>query len=236
MKLLKTSVAVASLLMASVSSFAQTAEEIVSKHLKAIGGADGWKKVETIKMNGAMTAQGMEIPLNITIQNNKAWRLDLEIMGTSNYQILTNSEGWAYFPIQQMQKPEPMTPDMVKAMKNELDIAGDFVDYKAKGNKFEFLGKDEVEGTEALKLKLTSKDGKEKTYFLDATNYYIIREVEKIVADGQEVEMATNYSNYQKLEGGLIFPMTIESPQGPITFKSVELNPKVDESIFKPAN
>src|SRR5690606_6775229 len=114
MKLLNTSVAVASLWMASVSSFEQTAELIVSKHLKAIGGADGWKKVETIKMNGAMTAQGMEIPLNITIQNNKAWRLDLEIMGTSNYQILTNSEGWAYFPIQQMQKPEPMTPDMVK--------------------------------------------------------------------------------------------------------------------------
>ena len=39
------------------------------------------------------------------------------------------------------------------------------MDYKAKGSKIELVGKDDMEGTEVYKLKLTTKDGKEKTMF-----------------------------------------------------------------------
>jgi hypothetical protein len=92
-----------------------------------------------------------------------------------------------------------------------------------------------MEGTEVLKLKLTDKDGKEKTYFFDASNYYILRQSQKITADGKEMDVVVNYSNFQKLPAGITFPMTIEQENGPINFTSIEVNPKVDESIFKPA-
>lgn len=236
MKLLKTSVVALSLIASSVASFAQTAEEIVSKHIAAIGGEEKLKTIKTIKMDGSLSMQGMEIPVVITALNNKAWRLDMNIMGTANYQILTDKEGWMYFPIQQQQKPEPMTADAVKAMHDQLDLQGELVDYKAKGNKIELLGKDDMEGTEVYKIKVTNKEGKETTMYFDAANYYLLREVEKIQADGKEEEMATNYSNFQKLPEGFVFPMTIESPQGPIIFKTVEVNGKVDENIFKPSN
>lgn len=236
MKLLKTTVFALSLLAGSVSAFAQTAEEIVAKHLDAIGGEAKWKTINTLKMAGAMTAQGMEMPITLTQVHNKAMRMDLQIMGTSNYQILTKDAGWVYFPIQQQQKPEPMTADQVKDAQSQLDIQDELVDYKAKGNKIEFLGKDDMEGTEVFKVKLINKDGKEKTLFFDVANYYLIREVDKVKADGKEQEMATNFSNFQKLPEGIVFPMTVETPMGPMTIKTVEVNPKVDESIFKPSN
>lgn len=236
MKILKTSVFVLSILAGSFSAFAQNAEEIVSKHLKAIGGEDKWKTLKTVKMAGAMSMQGMELPISVTQVHDKAMRMDLTIAGTSNYQIITKTEGWSYFPIQQQPKPEPMTADQLKMTQDQLDIQGELVDYKAKGSKIELVGKDDMEGTEVYKLKLTTKDGKEKTMFFDASNYYLIKESEKVEADGQEIETAVTYSNFQKLPEGLVFPMTVETGNGPMTIKTVEINPKVDESIFKPSN
>jgi hypothetical protein len=57
-----------------------------------------------------------------------------------------------------------------------------------------------------------------------------------VKANGKEMENTTNYGNYQKLPEGIVYPMSIESPEGPITLKSVEINKPVDEKIFKPAN
>lgn len=236
MKFLKTSVLALSMIAGSVATFAQSAEEIVAKHIEAIGGADKWKSVNSIKASGNISAQGMEIPVTLTIVNKKAFRMDLTIMGMANYQILTDKEGWMYFPVQQQQKPEPMTADMVKQGQDQLDIQGEFVDYKAKGKKIEFIGKDDMEGTEVLKVKLTDKNGKEKTVFFDPASYYILREIEKVQADGKEEESVVSYSNYKKLPEGIVYPMTVEAPQGPVTFTTVEVNPKIDESIFKPSN
>jgi hypothetical protein len=49
------------------------------------------------------------------------------------------------------------------------------------------------------------------------------------------MEQTSNYSNYQKLPEGILFPMTVESGNGPFAIKSVEINKPVDESIFKPS-
>lgn len=237
MRKLKLTLATVALVVAgSITSFAQSAEEIVKKHVAAIGGEDAWKKVQSLKMVGAISAQGMEIPVTITTVNKKGMRMDVDIMGMSNYFILTDKEGWAYFPAQGQQKAEPLTADQVKESQDQLDIQGLLVDYKAKGSKIEFLGKDDVEGTEAFKIKLTDKNGEETTYFVDASNYFVIREVQKETADGKEAEMIVNYSNFKKLAEGIVVPMSVESNMGPVALTSVEVNPKVDEAIFKPAN
>lgn len=236
MRFLKTSALTLTIMVGSVSVFAQSANEIVQKYISAIGGTEAWKKVNTMKMTGAISAQGMEMPITLTAINGKAMRVDMTIMGMANYMIITPKEGWSYFPVQGQTKAEPMTADAIGQMQDQLDVQGELVDYSAKGKKIEYVGKDDVDGTETFKLKLTDKDGKEKTLYFDASNYYLIREVQKIKADGKEMESITNYSNYQKLPEGITVAMSIESDNGPMNFKSIEVNPKVDESIFKPAN
>ena len=236
MKFLKTTVLALSMIAGSVATYAQSAEEIVAKHIEAIGGADKWKAITAMKATGAISMQGMDIPVGITIVQKKGWRLDLTIMGMNNYQIITDKEGWVYFPVQQQQKPEPMTAEQVKESQDQLDIQGEFIDYKTKGKKIEFVGKDDMEGTEVLKVKVTDKDGTEKTVFFDPASYYVLREVQKIKADGKEDESIVSFSNYKKLSEGIVYPMTIESPQGPVTFSSVEINPKIDASVFSPSD
>ena len=237
MKVVKTSLIALTLMMgASLSTYAQTAEEIIQKHIAAIGGMESWKKVNSIKMNGSITAQGMEIPVSVTSVHGKGMRMDMTIMGTSNYMILTPKEGWTYFPVQQQQKPEPLTADQVKQSQDQLDVQGELIDYETKGSKIAFVGKDDMEGTEVLKVRLTDKEGKEKTLFFDAANYYLLREVEKMKADGKEIEATVSFSNFQKLPEGIVVPLTVDSVMGPVSMKSIEVNPTVDEKIFKPSN
>ncbi|HQW45756.1 MAG TPA: hypothetical protein PLZ98_01720, partial [Chitinophagaceae bacterium] len=45
------------------TAFGQSADEIVNKHIEAIGGADNWKKMNSLVMEATMKAQGAEIKL-----------------------------------------------------------------------------------------------------------------------------------------------------------------------------
>ncbi len=215
---------------------AQSADDIVKKHIEAKGGLENWQKVKSMKMVGSINAGGQEIEMTLTRVQDKASRMDMKMAGMENYQIVTTKEGWQYFPIGGQTKPEAMTDDEVKQSADELDIQGPLVNYKEKGNTITFLGKDDVEGTECYKLKVTYKTGKEVTMCFDASNYYLIRQTEKLKANGKEMEQTVNLSNYKKLPEGIMVPMTMNMGQGEITFKTVEVNPTIDESIFKPKN
>jgi outer membrane lipoprotein-sorting protein len=222
------------LMFLSITSLrAQTADEIINKHLDAIGGKEAWKKVNSIIFTGSIMVQGMEISVVATFVHQKGTRQDISMGGMSGYSILTPTEGWSFMPFGGQQKPEALTPDQVKNGQDQLDIQGELIDYKAKGHVAEYLGKEDVEGTECFKVKLTLKSGVIKTLFFDPSTYYQIREVQKTTSDGKEVESTVNYSNFQKLPEGIVVPMSIGTPGGDVTFKKIEVNTKIDDSIFK---
>jgi hypothetical protein len=216
---------------------AQTADEIVSKHLAAIGGAENWKKVNSMKMEAALEVQGMEIPVSIFQLHNKGQRQEFTVMNMTGYSIITPEAGWNFNPMGGQTKPEPMTADELNAAKDGLDIQGDMLDYAAKGHKIELLGKEDVDGTEAFKLKLTRKSGSEVINYIDPSTYYIIRTVNKVKVNGQEVEQKVNVGNYQKLPEGIVVPFSMEMPgaPAPVNIKKVEVNPTLDPALFKPA-
>jgi hypothetical protein len=212
---------------------AENADEIITKHISAIGGADAWKKINSVKFEGTMTVQGSEITIKGTILNKKGMRIDISMMGMSGYNILTPTGGWTYMPFAGQQKPEALTADNIKEGIDELDAQNELVDYKAKGHTAEFLGKEDVEGTECYKVKLTLKNGKVKTLFFDPASYYMIRSVEKSKANGQETEGIQSFSNFKKLPEGIVVPMSIVRDIGEVSVKKYEINPTIDESIFK---
>jgi len=187
-------------------------------------------------MTGSMKANGAEIQSTIVRVNNKAMKADWSMNGSTGYTIFTTTEGWSYNPFGGTSKAEAMTPEMVKAGQEDLCIAGPLMDYTTKGNKIEYLGKDDVEGTECHKLKLTTTVGTTYTMYFDATSFYKIRDVVKVNINGKEVENTTNYSNFKKLPEGIVYPMALGTAYGEITLSSIDINKPVDDKIFKPNN
>ena len=210
---------------------AQTADDIIAKHLAAIGGADNWKKIKSVKKNCIRLSRGIEIPVTITVVQGKGYRYESTIGGMTNYSIITENEGWSFNPRNQ-QKPDALPAESVKLSQDRLDIQGPLIDYKEKGYKIVYLGTDDVEGTECYKLKVTMPSGKEETIFIDASNYYLVRTVEKTRANGKEQSQTTTYGDYNRLPEGIIYPMSVD---GGLTIKTIEINKTVDDNIFKPA-
>ena len=157
-------------------------------------------------------------------------------MGMTGYQIVTPTAGWNFMPFQGQAAPEAMTADELKQSADDLDVQGKLVDYKSKGNTVEYLGKDDVEGTECFKLKITSKAGNIETVFIDPKSYYIVRSVVKRTANGQESDVQTDLSNFQKLPEGIVVPFSIKLSDGELVISKAEVNKQVDESTFKPSN
>jgi hypothetical protein len=221
------------------SAKAQTADEIVNKHVEAIGGLDAWKKVTSMVQTGSISFNGMEITVSVTVDNKKGMRRDITLMGMTGYTIVTPTAGWNFMPFQGGQTaPEPMTEEDLKEAQDGLDVHGSLIDYKSKGHSVELLGKEDVDGTECFKIKLTQKGGKVETYFIDPKTYYIVKSVAIMKANGQEAEVTTTYSNYQKLPEGIFVPMLMGVPLGgpgmnaDFTVTKVELNKPVDPSVF----
>lgn len=216
-------------------TFAQTADEIVNKHIQAIGGAEAWKKVNSIITTGSLKVQNAEVIVVQTVLNGKGSRQDFSIMGTNNYQIVTPDAGWNFMAVRGQKAPEPITADELKESQEGLDAQGSLIDYKAKGHAVEFLGTDDVDGVDALKLKVTLKSGKVETLYFDPKTYFVIRVIRKQKANGKEDNVTSNLSNYQKLPEGIMIPFSITLPFGELVVSKVEINKPIDENIFKPA-
>jgi hypothetical protein len=235
MRLLKTGLLVITLFAACIAR-AQSLDEIIAKHIEAIGGADNWKKVNSIHQEGTINVQGNDVTVGLTVLDGKGFRQDISVAGMSGFQIVTPTAGWSYMPFQGQKEVEAMTEEDVKESQDELDATGDLVDYKEKGNTVELIGNEDVDGTDCYKIKVTSKQGKIKTYFIDPKSGYLIRSINKVKANGQEFDQVTNFSNYKKLPEGIVLPMNIALPFGELVVTKVEINKPVDESIFKPNN
>lgn len=221
-----------SLVFTLTTARAQSLDEIVNKHIEAIGGLDNWNKLKSLSMECNMKAQGTDIKFTIYQIDKKCVRQDINVGGMTGYSIIKTTEGWNYAPWMGQTKPEAMTPDDVKNAQDELYIQDEFITYKELGKKIEYFGKDDVDGTECHKIKMTNKDGKETTFYIDPSTYYVIKETDKMMADGKEVENSTFLSDYKKLNEGIVYPMSISSGWGEMTITKLEINPKIDETLF----
>ncbi|MEY3432608.1 MAG: hypothetical protein RL131_544 [Bacteroidota bacterium] len=223
--------------LTSFFASAQTVDEIVAKHVEAIGGAANWKKINTMRSEALLSVQGMDIPIVLTGVHNKAFRQEFSAMGMTGYSIITNEGGWNFNPMQGQNKPEPMTADELKYGKDQLDLQSELVDYKLKGHTVEKLDNEEIDGVSCFKLKVIRKSGNETVLLIDPKSYYNIRTVSKVVANGQEVEAIVDMSNFQKLPEGIVIPFNMQNSNmpAPITITKVIINGPVDESIFKVA-
>lgn len=222
----------------AVSASAQTADELIEKNLKARGGADKMKAVQSMKITAKMKMGPMEAPIIISKKRPENFRVEFTIQGMTGIQAYDGSTGWSIMPFMGKKDPEAMSADALKDFKDDADFDGPMVDYKAKGNKVEYLGKADVQGTPAYKLHVTTKDGNESNVYLDADSYLEIKSDSKRKIQGQEVESETTLGDYKEV-GGLMFPMSIENHakgrEGAqtISIEKVELNPAgLDASLF----
>lgn len=225
--------------LTALPATAQTLDEILAKNLAARGGLEKIKSVQTLRMTGTMTVgPGMEAPFVIEQARPNSMRMDFTLQGMTGTQAYDGKTGWQLMPFGGRKDPEPVPEDQLKQLQEQADFDGPLVDYKAKGNQVELVGKEKVEGSDAWKLKVTLKNGDVRYIYLDADQYLEIRAEGKTTIRGTEVEGEATMGDYKEV-GGLMIPFAVESGQKgapqkmKMTLKDVVLNPKLDSARFK---
>ncbi len=224
----------------AAAAAAQTADDLVEKNVRAKGGHEKLKAVQTIRLTGKMSmGPGMEAPVTLEMAPpaHKV-RMDITLQGVTGTQAYDGSSGWQVMPFMGKTDPEAMGADDLKEIKENADFQGPLFDYKEKGNKIEYLGRADLEGTPVYKLKITEKEGDVTTIYLDADSYLEIKEESTKSLRGQPTDIETTFGDYKKVEGGITLPFTIEArPKGApakqtISFDKVEVNVDIPPSRF----
>lgn len=216
----------------------QNVEEIVAKHIAAIGG-ENWAGVEAVKSEAKIAADGapgMSIAMSMLAVRDKSLRMDVSVMGMTQTTVLNGDAGWSVNPFANQMTPEPLTADVVKSMKDMTDVDGTLIGYKAKGYTLEYVGTEDVDGTEAIKIKVNKGEKRSEYSYFDPSSFYEIKNVRVEEIDGKAVETATVYSNF-KSQGGLVFPFTIQQADpnmggSTVTVTSIAINPLVEAKTF----
>lgn len=217
---------------------AQTVDEVVSRHLEAMGGINNLRAIQRVKMVGSIRMKGNAAPLTIQAINHKGMRMDVVVQGMTQTTAITDSISWMTNPFMGKPDPEPMPNDMQQTLADQLDLPGGLVDYQAKGNKVSLMGKEKLGTADVFKLKLTRKSGKVEYDYIDATTYLLTKATTIQRVNGEDQASESRSLNYKKVNG-YSFAFTIkiqsagESGEQTIQFDTIEINPVVDERIFK---
>ena len=222
-----------------VAGRAQTVDDVVARHLAARGGLDRIRAIQSLRMTGRATTNG-ESPALITreVQRPGRIRIELSYQGVTAAYVSDGESGWQVSPFDGSLDPEPMAPEQMQVARDQSDIDGPFVDSTAKGLRVELAGKAPLDGRDAYKLKVTTKDGAVRHHYVDAVSHLLVRSEATRPVRGRMTNVETTFSDYREV-AGVMFPHAIETGASGratrmrIVVDRVEVNPPLDAARFR---
>jgi outer membrane lipoprotein-sorting protein len=222
---------------------AQTADEIIARHIRAIGGMEHIQAVTTLRATGRFTGGGgFEATLAIENKRPNKIRSEFSLQGMTGVTAYDGQTGWKIQPWQGKKDAEPLSEDEMRSVMEDADFDGPLINYQQKGIRVELVGTDQVEGTDVYKLKVTLASGDVRFYYLDTENYIPIKIETRRTIRGAEQAFETSLGNYKAVAGWLL-PHSMETRRAgsgesgaKITIDRIEANVPIDDSRFaKPA-
>src|ERR1700722_7653741 len=193
----------------SVLAYGQNAEELVNKNIQAKGGIEKIKAIKSIRLTGKLNGGGGFTAA--TLQENERPNLVRETFSLQGMTAVTaydGTTGWQIQPFGGHKDPELMGEDDLKDLLLDADFDGPLGDYKKKGNTEGFRGHDVVDGDDALRLKVTLKDGDIIYYYLDPDTFLEIRKEVQEFVRGSVRESVVELGSYKPV-AGVMFPHSI---------------------------
>jgi hypothetical protein len=218
--------------IATSSLYAQTVDEVISKHVDALGGKEKLSQVKSLYTENSVDVMGNAAPQKEYLLEGKGYKNELDFNGTSIVQCYTDKSGWMINPMAGGADAQAIPDAVYKSGKPQIYLGGALIDYAAKGYKAELMGKDGG----SFKIKVTG-DGNETYYFIDPTSYYLTKSIIKSEVMGQSVDVTTTYSDHKKTDFGIVLPYAKNIDMGMFQMsqktENVEVNKAIDPKIFE---
>src|ERR1700751_2958513 len=233
-------IAAALLLMAAPGAFAYTASELAAKNVADKGGSDKVNAIQSLRLSGKLMVNGgaLEIAYTVLVKRPESIRYEAQLQGLTQVQAYDGTQAWQVNPFQGRKDPEKLSADDAKGLgEDAADLRGPLGDYQAKGYALDCLGTEDIEGTEAHKLRVTRPNGDVTYVYLDPDYFLEIRTVNRRIEHGIPNETITDYGDYEKV-AGVYMPFSLESgPKGSsqrasMQIERAEANVAAEDTLF----
>ncbi|HUJ60743.1 MAG TPA: hypothetical protein VLX92_19710 [Kofleriaceae bacterium] len=235
-------IAIALLLSLTAPARADQLDDILARNLAARGGETKLHELKSMRITGHLIFGGDSFSVDtdyaqLSERPNKT-RFEATLQGLTQIVAYDGQDGWTVSPFQGRKDAERSSADDARSVAQQAEFDGPLVDWRAKGHKIEYLGTENVDGTQAIKLRVTRKDGDIQYVYLDPDSALEIRITTVHKVRGSEDITETDLGSYQQI-GGVWFPFSMESgPPGgtknlKLTILRAEPNVRVDESWFR---
>ncbi|MEA2164950.1 MAG: hypothetical protein QOK37_3077 [Thermoanaerobaculia bacterium] len=227
--------------LVAVNAFAQTADDVIAKYIKTVGGMDRINAVTSLRRTGKFTGGG-GFEAQVLEQNARPNRVrqEFSIQGMTAVNAYDGKNGWKIDPFEGKKDAESLSEEELKSIIEDSDLDGPLVNYAAKGNKVELMGTETVEGSEAYKIKVTTPAGDVRNYFIDSSTNVPIKIETRRMVRGAEREYETILGDYKDVNGWYL-PFSIENGvkgnpnRQKVTYAKIEANvPMVDALFVRP--
>jgi len=219
---------------------APSLDELVTKNIEAKGGAQALHALQSLRRTGKLLVNEGKIQLGYVEVKKRPLevRTEATLQGMTAVEAFDGKEGWKISPFQGRKDPERMSADDLKELMEDAEMDGPLVDWKEKGSTIEYLGIEDVDGTQAYKIKVNRKNGDVNFVYLDPDHFLEIRVLTQRVQHGAQQETETDIGDYEKI-GGVFVPFSIEAgrkgdpDKQKIVIEKADANVPVDDAIFK---
>lgn len=222
-------------LTASAAS-AQTADDIVARHLKARG-ADKWRQIQTMKVTAVITRQGVP-PTHLTTLSKRPNLVRQEATEDNHTVFIEAYDGKTAWGITPMSPdPQELEGATAKTLADQADFDTVLMDYKAKGHTVELIGKEKIGDRDVYHLKVTRKNGVIQHYYIDAETWLEARIATNVGPPARELKFVSEPSQFRDVDG-VMMPFHITQgisgmPQVEISVEKIEFNVPVDDAVFR---
>jgi hypothetical protein len=245
MNVLSRSLLAVSLLMGFARAVpAQTADDIIEKHLAALGGRAALAKITSRTMAGTVTLSTpvgeLSGPVEIVAQAPNKSRtvitLDLSSFGAGRMVFDQRFNGTSGYVLDSLQGNRDISGGQLEAMRNNA-FPSPYLNYKEAGTTVELSGKETLGDRETYLLIVKPKSGPVARQYIDAESYLAVRAVIKIDVPqiGGELEQTTELLDYRDVDGVKV-PFHIKNSSAvqtsDVIIAKVEHNTTLDQAQF----
>ncbi len=223
---------------------ALTADQIIEKHLTALGGREALGKITSRRATGTVSVATPVGPLGGPIEMvakapNKMRadiRIDLTSVGGPGEMVISElfdgTTGWS---LDSMQGDKPMSGDQLEGARNNF-FPSPLLRYKELGMTPTVESTQQVNGKTAHVVLLTPKSGPAERMFFDAESFLIVRTTSTLtLPQVGTVEQVSEPSDYRVVDGVKVafkLAQTAGEQSITMTFTKIENNVVIDDSRF----
>lgn len=233
------------LIPAVAAAQAPTADQVVEKHLAAVGGREALSKITSRKATGTIaisTPMGdlggpIEMTAKIPNKMRAIMRVDLTAVGAPGEMVIDQMfDGTIGWMSNSMQGDTQMSGAQLEGAKNAY-FPSPLLNYKANGATIALEPSQKVNDRDAFVLLFTPKSGPASRMFFDAETYMVVRTVSRTqnAQTGEEVEQVSEPADYKSVDGVKVAFTIYQSAGGQnvvMKFSKIENNVAVDDALF----